>query len=295
MSVFLFVGGESQKDHRLIKDVWDAGHLVLFGLLSFVYFIHPARSKHSPVYKFVFTSVFCLLVGSGIEFIQLFTHREFSTSDIINDIIGGYLGLLCLIILHRQQTAQIRTVSLVVFVVLLAGGLRHLQMDIYDEYQIRQQFPLLAGFETENELDRLEFNNVQLERSVKFVKEGKHSLQVQYQTGRYPNITLKYLKGDWSQYQNMTFSVYNPDTQAYPFELKIYDKKHTQNGRRYTDRYNRPLTIEPGWNTITTPLSDIISAPKARTMDIHNIKAISFFTDKLQQPVTIYLDQIHLN
>jgi VanZ family protein len=294
MVVLLFVGGGAQQNHRLIKDVWDAGHLALFGLLSFGYFCRPGNACHSLIYKIVFTTIASLFFGAAIEGLQLLIHRGFSVNDIVNDVIGGYLGLLILIILNKQQTLIFRTIASVIFVLFLAVGLRGFEKHLYDEMVMQKQFPVLAGFESQYEMERWEFSRVNVRRSQQFVKSGKHSLEVDYLLGRYPNISLQHLKSDWSGYNKLMFSVYSPNYQDLKFEVKVYDKKHIENGGKYSDRFNENITLKHGWNSIEIAMSDIISAPKQRSMDIHEIKVFSIFTDNLIQPVTIYIDDIRL-
>lgn len=291
----MFVGGESQQKHRLIKDIWNAGHLVLFGLLSFSYFSRPSKASHTVFYKIVFTTIVCLIAGTAIEVIQLFTHREFSRGDIINDLIGGYLGLLTLLIINKQQSLKIKSSAIILVIICLALGLRNMEKHLIDEFVMRQQFPLMADFETQLEMGRWENNLTNIKRSMEFAKAGKHSLKVDFLPGRYPNISLKHLKKDWSGYSKLVYSIYNPSQEKLAFAMKVYDHQHTRTGRRHNDRFNHSITIAPGWNMIETAIEDIISAPKNRSMNIQQIKGFSIYTDKLPHPVTLYVDDIHLS
>ncbi|MCK5336773.1 MAG: hypothetical protein KAQ67_11450 [Gammaproteobacteria bacterium] len=170
-----------------------------------------------------------------------------------------------------------------------------MEKHLLDEFDMHQQFPLLSGFESQLEMDRWESKLTTLKRSIQFVKTGKHSLKVDFLPGRYPNISLEHFKNDWSGYNSISYSIYNPTQTTQSFVMKVYDQIHIQKGRHYNDRFNHPITVAPGWNTIETPLTDIISAPKHRSMNIRQIKGFSLFTDALKQPITIYIDNIHLS
>jgi len=292
--VFLFVGGETQQKHRLIKDIWDAGHLVLFGLISFIYFSHPARTNHSLTYKIVATTLFSLISGSAIELIQMFTHRSFSLGDIVNDVIGGYLGLLAIIITSKQKTLKNQILASLAFLLLIFIGLRGLEKHLIDEYILRNDFPELASFETNLEMERWEFKLVNAKPSLQYVKKGTYSLEAEFLRGRYPNISMQHFMADWSDYEKLHFSVFNATNETQQFELKIYDSKHIATGRKYKDRFNKPVSFAPGWNEIDIELSDIIRSPRHRSMNIKAIKGFSLFTDKLKQPVTLFIDDIHL-
>ena len=291
---FLFFGGGGQESHRLIKDIWDAGHLVLFGLISFAYFGRPDNAKRSLIDKIFFTTIVSLFLGAAIEVFQLLTHRDFSVDDIINDVIGGYLGLLGLMVLNNQQVLMYRTIAGIVFVLLLVLGLRGFEKHLLDEFSMRKQFPVLASFENQIEMERWEFSNVNVRRSQQFVKSGEYSLEVEFLRGRYPTVSVLHLRPDWSAYNKLRFSVYSPGHHDLEFEVKVYDQSHIERGGEYTDRFNEEITLTHGWNTVEISVPDIIRAPKQRSMDIHEIKLFSLFADKLVQPVTLYIDDIRL-
>lgn len=291
----MFVGGETQQKHRLIKDIWDAGHLALFGLLSFSYFSSAKWANHSIIRPFLLTTFFCLTLGTAIEGVQIFIHRDFSYDDIINDLIGGYLGLLALVIFNSQLVFKIRSLAIILFIALTLTGLRDLEIHLFDEYQIRKDFPLLADFETNIEKSRWEYKLVNTDYSKQFVKSGQYSLHAEFLPGRYPNISLKHFKGNWSGYKTLNFSIYNPGSETLKFTAKIYDQQHIKNGRKYLDRFHQQLLIVPGWNEISISLEDMINAPQYRQMDIEKINGFSLFTDKLKHPVTLYIDDIHLS
>lgn len=294
LSILLFVGGETQLKHRLIKDIWDVGHLVLFGLLSYSYFNRPTKARVSIVYKMVFTTGACLILGAATEALQLLVHREFSRGDIINDVIGGYLGLLSLSILDKRQALTCRITATVILVLLLAAGLRNMGKHSFDEINMRKQFPVLASFESKLEIERWEHKLVNLKLSQQYIKSGLYSLEVEYLRGRYPNILLKHFKPDWSGYNKLEFSVYNPSHQELKFAINVYDRKYIKDGRKYNDSFSKSVTFKPGWNNIGISLQDIIKVPGGRSMNIHRIQGFSLFADRLEQPVTIYIDDLHL-
>lgn len=292
--VFLFIGGEAQQQHRLIKDTWDAGHLVLFGLISFAFF-HSKKQAHHSLLKQVFvTTFFCLLLGTAIEFAQLLFNREFSRDDIINDMIGGYLGLCMLFIAKHTEKNINRVIAGLFFIILSIIGLRNFEQHLLDEYRMRTDFPVLADFENKLEESRWENKLVNTQYSTRYSTSGNNALQVEYLRGRYPNISLEHFMRNWSGYQQLSFSVYNPEPAILNFTLKIDDYQHVKNGRRFTDRLNKKIQLQQGWNHINIPVEEIRQAPRQRSMDISQINTVSLFTDKLEKPVTIYLDNMRL-
>lgn len=294
LSLFLFVDVEVQQKHRLIKDVWNSGHLFLFALVSYGYFSLDSKANHSITYKIIFTTIICLILGSAIEVIQLLFHRDFSINDIINDLLGGYIGLLTLAIFNKQQTTKLKTTALLLIIFCFAAGLRNMEKHLLDEWNMRQQFPVLSDFENQLEMSRWENSRTILQRTQEFTKTGAYSLRVSFLPGRYPNISLEHFINDWSDYKAIRYSIYNPSNKTHALTMKVYDKKNISRGSSYADRFNHKISVAPGWNTFNIPLIDIINAPKNRPIDMQQIKGFSLFTDHLKQPLTIYVDSIHL-
>ena len=292
--IFLFVENDVQQKHRLIKDLWNAGHLVLFGLISLVYFHNPKNASRSLLFKSVITTFFCLLVGTAIEFLQQLFNREFSYNDIINDVIGGYLGLCVLLITDSTKKNQTRIIASLLLIILALTGLRNFEKHLLDEYRIRKNFPVLADFESTLEETRWEYRLVNVNYSTEHVQSGEYALKAEFLTGRYPTISLDQLIKNWTGYHFLNFSVYNPQSSILNYTLMVFDDQHIKSGRRFNDRYNKKIQIQPGWNHINLPINDIRQAPKHRQIQLSQIRGLSLFTDRLKQPVTIYIDSIQL-
>ncbi|MCK4710819.1 MAG: hypothetical protein KAU21_19550, partial [Gammaproteobacteria bacterium] len=203
-------------------------------------------------------------------------------------------GLLSLNLFNTTSALKTRLLTLIPIITLLIIGLRGMEKHLYDEIMMRQQFPLLPNFENELELERWEHKLVNIKRSKKYPRTGQYSLKVEFLPGRYPNISLEHFPTDWSGFNKLVFSVYNSGNSNLQYELKIYDLQHSQNGLKYNDRFNKEINIKPGWNTITQKLDEVIKAPRNRIMNIKKINGLSVFTDKLKKPITLYLDDIHL-
>lgn len=294
LSIFLFVDDEVQQEHRLIVDVWNSGHLFLFALISYGYFSLDSKVNHSISYKIILTTIISLILGSAIEIIQFLLHRGFSKGDIINDLLGGYIGLLALAVFNKQQTLKLKATALILIIFCFAAGLRNMEKNLLDEWNMRQQFPVLSDFENQLEMSRWENRRTVLQRTQEFTKTGVYSLKISFLPGRYPNISLEHFINNWSDYKAIRYSIYNPSNKIHTFQMKVYDKKHNSRGRNYNDRFNHKISVAPGWNTFNIPLTDIINAPKNRLMNMQQIKGFSLFTDQLKQPLTIYVDNIHL-
>lgn len=292
--IFLFVENDVQQSHRLIRDIWNAGHLVLFGLLSFGYLHQSRGASLSLKHQIIIITIFCLLIGAAIEFIQLLFKREFSYNDIVNDVIGGYLGLSFFIIAEKTKKIQLRYFATLLFIALTLLGLRNFEKHLLDEYRMRNSFPVIADFENELELTRWKFKKVNVSYSTHHVVSGKHSLEARLLPSRYPTASLEHLINDWRSFQFLSLSVYNPQSSTFDFTISIYDDEHNKSGRRYNDRFNKVIKLQTGWNNIRLSINDIRQAPKHRAMKLNQISGIYMFAHRLKQPRTIYIDAIQL-
>jgi len=291
---FLFEVGGGEERHRLIKDIWNLGHIVLFMLLCIGCLNTGIFNKRSLVFKLSMVTIASLILGAGTEAIQLLVQRDFSINDIANDVIGAYLGLLIHIITDQTKTTTYRFGASILALFFLSIGFRDFGVNVIDEMAIYDNFPTLASFESDAEIKRWEFVYVHAVRDEKFSISGRYSLKVDYLPGIYPSISLVHMKSDWRGYKQLSLSVYSISQQDISFEIKVHDKYHTHSRGGYGDRFNRNITLKHGWNFITIPLSEIAASPKGRFMDMSKINKISLFTHKLLQPTTLYIDDIRL-
>ncbi|OUS09366.1 hypothetical protein A9Q90_03385 [Gammaproteobacteria bacterium 54_18_T64] len=280
--------------YPLLIDIWNAGHLVLFALLSYGYFSRPTLARHGLAYRVILTNIVALGLGAGIEYLQLQLGRSFSCADIVNDVIGANLGLLVLALYKTRVKGLERLTIQLGFILMLGLGLRDVELQLWDEWAMRSDFPVLANFETSIQLQRWEFANVVARRSQQFSRSDSYSLEAQFLNGDYPSISLNHLIGDWSGLQFLHLSVYSVSEQITSFELEVFDRQYRLNGFHFDDKFNTPLAIAPGWNFINIPLQVIENAPQQRNMDMRFIQSLSLFTHRPGVPVRLYIDSIRL-
>ncbi|OUS11954.1 hypothetical protein A9Q89_07270 [Gammaproteobacteria bacterium 53_120_T64] len=278
----------------LLRDLWNAGHLLLFGLLSYGYFSCLSMAAHTLSYRLLLSNIAALGLGAGIEYLQLHLGRSFSVADIFNDVIGANLGLLVLALQKARVAGRGRLTIRFGIVLMLGLGLRDVELRLLDEWAMRRDFPVLANFETSIQLQRWTFANVVAHRSQPFPRSGGYTLDVQFLNGEYPSVSLHHLVGDWSSLQFLHLAVYSASKQTTPFELEVFDRDYQRNGFHFNDKFNTPLVIVPGWNFINIPLQVIENAPQQRNMDMRLIQALSLFTHQPTVPVRLYIDSIRL-
>jgi len=306
MAVMLFIRNPLETHDRLNQALWNMGHLFFFALLGMLLLTQTSLARQSWQIKCLFSVLLSLLLGGIIEVIQYSIGRNMDFQDILQDMLGGVLGFLVVVFYLDESPVQRGTgranlkkialgTSLVVMVVLIA--FYPVFKILLDKHRMQADLPLLAGFESSVELARWESDYVnRLELDQRIVKKGVSSLRVEFGVGsEYSDITLRALALDWRGYEWLNISIYNAQADNLAIELKIFDQQHLANGYAYSDRFNRPLRLLPGWNEIKVSLLDIQNAPQQRKIDLHNMAVITLFVQRPKRAQTIYLDNIHLS
>lgn len=289
--VLLFVGGPGPDALRSVRFAWLAGHLVCFALWSYLYL---AWRGHLAVWRQWFeVTLFCLVVGGAVELLQGQTGREPSWQDLYHDLLGGWLVLVFYGQHHRRWSLFRGLLIQFPVVVLTALALLPLARAVVDDLIAYRQFPLLSGFETPFEHTRwIGKSTRQIASTIAHTGEG--ALQVTLSAGRYPGVFLQYFPADWRSYAALSLRVYHPGSDELELHLRIHDQAHRLSGNAHGDRYNRSVTLQPGWNHLVTPLTAVADAPRDRSFDLQRVAGVGLFAVYLDEPQVIYLDEVRL-
>jgi len=176
---------------------------------------------------------------------------------------------------------------------LLIWAFTPLASAISDEYSASRAFPILADFETPFQLSRWE-SDVELSLEREIVREGTGAMRVPLSTARYSTASLQYFEGDWTGSSALAASIFNPDSEPLEIVLRVHDASHDERGQRYDDRFNTTFTLVTGWNDISMSIVYIANGPRSRTMNMEEIRGLSFFSVDLPSPRTIIIDQVEL-
>lgn len=281
----LFVPWSNTYEPRSLKEIWNFGHVMLFAyatiLLSAYWQWFRDRAFEMQIALLV---MLALIIGLGIEFIQLHTGGDFSLYDVCLDVTGACLVPAC----KPQYSASFTryspwVVRLAVWSYLIFRAYP-LGISLVDEYQARRQFPVLAGFASRQELGR--FGN---SSRLNLTDQG---LRVNFGTEHYSGFALKYFPDDWSGYHVLNIDIRNPGSDSVYLTCRIHDQHHDQS---YADRYNRTFTVTPGEQTLAIDLVEVKASPRTRTMDMKNIGGLGCFTVSLSAPVNLIIRKIALS
>lgn len=293
LTLGLFVGGPDYYDNEVVRELWESGHFFLFLIASVYLFSYSKLNRMDTIRRALVVFGILLLAAFLTEALQLLVGRHFTGKDVLNDMLGACAGLLLPRLRFKPHPAR-SVVFVLVIALLVFISQRHLFAAVVQEVRLRQAFPVLSDFATARQLDWWEGNSARLSLSDSNVRNGKFSMRVDLNPGKYPGITLNHLFRDWQDYAFIRCSIFLEAAHPLDCVLMIYDRQHPGRGHHYRDRFNGEKSLHPGWNDFLVPLHLIENAPAGRTMDLTTIVVFSLFTVDLDQPVTFYLDSLAL-
>lgn len=277
-----FWGGPDWVSPPVYRQAWDFGHIIFFALCGvFVQLGVGVKNIH----RWLLATLLVLLAGMAVEYVQSKVGRSAAWEDVLNDIVGFWLGLVWAGKQSFKPWLRWTITALVIpsFAAILLAVM----------VQSRQawQFPLLAGFEESIELQRL---RGPVSRSQDFYRQGKNGLKIRFSTRKYSGAYITLYHGDWSAYRELVMDFYNPDKAVLVVTLRISDRVHDRGENDYDDRFNRRLYLEPGWNQIRIPINEIRAMPINREMVLDEVRTLGVYSSYLAEPRVLYWDNVRL-
>lgn len=295
---FFFIGGPGYHASRSFKAAWDLGHVCFFFIVTswvLLQFRHRLQ-LFSPSRLFPLLFVGVLLLGSLVELMQMWIKGR---NPDVEDVLRNQLGCLMAFAVYAGTQSYALGVALrrslrAIVVVLLAMSVWPLVRAVLDEQYAHRQFPVLADFETP--FERYRWDNVlRTSEESNNVRYGAKAMRVQLSTAKYSGIGLFHFPGNWHGFRTLHCSLFNPLAMVLTIHCRIHDIHHKQHDSEYTDRFNLPIKLQPGWNDVVIDLQQVWNAPKGRKMDAAHIEGLGFFVVLLEQPLTIVVDHLYLD
>ena len=274
----------------LVNELWNAGHIALFALFSWLWLQYNAQAQAKSKSTFAIFLIVGTAAGLGIEIIQRLTGRDFSLFDVVRDVSGMVLVLAFCAKFDNIAARYLRilrgAVAVIVFLILMP-----LWMAAADYIIQYYQYPILSNFETPFENARWTSNT----RTRIIENENSHVIEIiMLPKHEYNKVDLRYFHGNWADSDALTIDIYNTDSKNHSINLRIHDKRHAQGSQEYSDRYNNAFNLDPGWNTIHIPIEEVKYAPINRSMDLTKISNLQLFKHNLKEKWIIYIDNVRL-
>ncbi|ACE86370.1 hypothetical protein [Cellvibrio japonicus] len=281
-----FIGGPDGVSPPLYQALWDCGHILFFAFLgAAIHLLLSLRQSALTLPLVVGWSLAVLFAGGLIELAQGYVGRNADWQDVFNNLVGLWLGMAWI----RPERVHWRWRLPVLL--LMIPSLMPVVVSALVQWQQARTFPLLAGFESSLELQRI---NGRVEISPEHFIQGEHALKVSLGGTGYSGAHVKLFQGDWSVYAVLAMELYNPGATPLSMTLRISDRQHERGEQAYNDRFNRSLVLLPGWNRIRIPVKDIRKAPAKRQMNLGEIHRIGIFATRLPAPAVVYWDNLRL-
>ena len=278
----------------------NAGHSLAFLELSLAlcyaatFYFH----RRLGVVALMVIGILCLLFGGMVEVVQGFVGRQSSWSDLGLDGVGTFAGLLTYGAFHFSPASRYRYIRWLLIPIALSVMSRALFTPLkyaVAEQVVRAELPLLADFDSR-------WLNVFVSKTSSAVLKFEapppewkgHSTQVarlQIWPGSWPGIQFYGVVRDWSNYDYLVFDLFSAESENAKMYLRINDLNHNH---RYSDRYNRSITVKPGYQQIRIPLGKVKAGPAEREMDMSKIKEVIFYAYRTKTARTFYLDNLRL-
>lgn len=265
---------------------WDLGHIVFFYSLASIYLYF--FSKKIKYYRsvLVFASFF---IGLSVELIQVKFNRSFSSNDILFDMFGVFLALL--FPPPPLQGLRISALIKALILVSITGlSLWKLVVVSYDEYLIYQNNFMLSDGKVWANKYRWS-SDLQL-KSVK--NETASGLMATLTTDRWCGLSLEHFHRNWSEYNTLNAVIFSHSKMPIPVYFQVFDRQHVSNGYKYEDRNVQEIVLAPGKNVLQYDIDALLQTPSGRIMDKQLIWDIAIFSEKLNQPATIVVEEIFL-
>ena len=269
------------------RTVQDFGHLPLFGAVATLLLLVLSKLSapgSSVVRQYLTAFAIAATLGVVTELAQMVGPRDADLQDLLRNFSGAFSALLLVASVDRRLRDSwirrplwrwgARLFALVVVAVMLLPLAR-----VVDGYLARRdRMPLLYSFSQPKEMPfvRSRFG------WVKFVESPEcwgrvapeHAAEIRFGTKIGAAIVFNEPYPDWSEFTMLALELCVPGGQPLTLGLRIDDQHRSV---RYTDRYNRHLTLQPGVNKIRISLDEIARGPAERPLDLERLERLVLF------------------
>ncbi len=296
--------GELPDHTRLWREILNAGHIPLFGILALAMLRLStellAKEIQNRYVHYVTALTAAAVIGAGAELLQIFLPRDADVVDFAKNVAGA----ACFLAIQSTRDARLtsswkaanavsRTLLLSVSTLVLIAALAPLLIWAAAYLQRSYAFPQIVSFDSY--LSRLFVEAQDAELQITKPPQDWHTAHAERVgrlnsgVGQYPGLWVNEPYPDWASYRFLRMGVYSEMGNPIQLTIRIHDRLHNDT---YEDRFNESLTVRPGANSIQIPIERIRSAPEGRELDLENVAAIGIFAVKPQSVYTINIDRI---
>ncbi len=205
LAVFLVPIPRVLERNLVIAALGDRVHVVLLGLATLV-FAYLAARRCGPVRAIVLGVILAMLLGGGIEFLQLLTSRSARWRDFSLDLVG--IGIAGCWLVYRRWRSWIALAAGIALALLVPWQLRFIPRLLLAQAVSRQEFPRLADFHDAHAGALWGPSNG---AAMQVVNSGDPAhgrvLRAVLPPIPYPGVQMRGFPRDWSGYPRLTGAV----------------------------------------------------------------------------------------
>jgi len=189
------------------------------------------RASRWPV-PIVITTV-VILAGGAVEVLQGMLQRKASLHDFFANAMGAIAALMLFQVVRLRKESTIgvgkAVTMLLVAATCVALAMAEPAAALVDVYRQREQFPLLAAFQSRAELQRWLVGSATVRRTRSDWHARDSSLRVRFIPAQWPAIQLQQLERDWTGYDALVVDLQHRDdseSATVTIQIRIADQTY---------------------------------------------------------------------
>lgn len=279
----------------MVWDAWqDALHALGFAGFAFLLVRCAATTEGGDANhrrrRLVIALGVLLALAVVTEGAQYVTPRDSDLKDFGRDLVGismGFGAALAWIVRSRRVRLIGATVAVTAGVMSIAPATR---VSIHTIERVRAH-PVVHDFTHGWESDYYNVKGGHAKQVRVEDPEPRQVLRVVLRSGRWPAVIFNDLPRGWSEDETLAIDIENPTDETVALAIRLDDRADLLD---YSDRFQRRVSIRPGWQTIRVPLAEVDPAVEGRTFRADRIRSITLFALDPEDPVTLHIDSIRL-
>ncbi len=278
---------------RALNALWNRAHVGLFVMLTFAFdYTLLRRYPRRALLWSLMLSIPLVLFALITEGLQTLTQRQASVEDVWWDIIGIALAMSLIAAWRFSHNTRQKVFFTGIALALFTATVFSPLMLALADWRNEKDFPLLSNMERFS--DHYLWSRGEI--SDEHAKAGTHALKVALKAELYSGTTLRHMPGDWTQFESLHLSVFNPNADILPLSLRVQDSVHDHSEQVHSDRFNHDFNAKPGWTDLVIPLQKIEKAPRARAMRMNAITRLRIYArDDKHAGSAFYIDEVYLS
>lgn len=296
--VLSFVTIELPGKTLLSGAIQDTGHTLAFFALTFACLMFLQKRITGIRALFLLA---CLLIGIGllIEAMQAMSGRGFSRGDLLRNCLGIVAAYASFMAIRRRAAIQGTTR---IFMVLVATGMIGLGVNKVARLLISKHFgpsvPQLISFDQWYADLWIETRRAHASVAVhidSWPSNSTKSVRVRFDSGRWSMVRLLEPPADWTGYDTLSFTVFNPSSSSREVMVRIDEWDNELSLRRGTTIRQH---LASGQSVITLDFAQIrhrISAEyNYKSPPLTKVRAITLIIRRNEQPIELFFDNFYL-